>query len=118
VALDRLKGPLTSIQQVITVLNKVIDAVNALLAPVFTAAPDSLAGYDNTGAFSNVTVGYGLSLSGGTLTTTNADDIHSGIYFITLGDTITVLTNKQIINKGGLDMEGDLLVGGQLFMER
>lgn len=41
----------------------------------------------------------------------------SGIYFIPAGETVTVAINKQMINKGGLVMEGDLIVDGQLFVE-
>jgi len=36
------------------------------------SSPDSLAGYDDTGVFSNVSVGSGLALSGGVLTSTGS----------------------------------------------
>ncbi len=111
------QGPLNNIQQVIFVINKVIGNINACFALLFSGTPDTLAGYDAAGDKCDVTVGSGLDLTGCVLTTTNEDDIHSGVYFIPSGDTITVLENKQMINKGGLDIEGDIVIEGQLFME-
>jgi len=108
------KGPLTHIRQVIRVINSLIVDINA---GFFTGAPDTLAGYDGLGDSCDVTVGAGLNLTGCVLSTDNTDDVHSGVYFIPSGDTITILINKQMINKGGLNVEGDLIVNGQLFLE-
>lgn len=41
----------------------------------------------------------------------------SGVYFIPSGEIVTVAVHKQMINKGGLDMEGDLVIEGQFFAE-
>ena len=47
----------------------------------------------------------------------SGDDDNSGRYFVPVAVTYTVEENFQSINKIGLDLDGTLIVDGQLFME-
>lgn len=68
---------------------------------VADGAVNSLAGYDNTGEFSGVTVGTGLSLSGGTLSATatapSFDDLTSGT---NTGAAMVVGTGASLATSG------------------
>jgi hypothetical protein len=48
---------------------------------------------------------------------TSGDDQHSGYYFIPALTQVTVVSDKQMVNFGGLIADGDLIVEGQLILE-
>ena len=49
--------------------------------------------------------------------TGSGEDVQSGRYFVPSGLQYIIALYFQSIVKGGLDLEGDLIVDGQLFME-
>lgn len=112
------QGPLNSINQVIFVLNKVIGNINTCLGLIFNGTPNTLAGYDNSGDFTEVTVGTGLNLTGDVLTATGSEDIHSGLYLIETGESREITVKKQMVTFGSLTIEagGSLIVNGQYFV--
>lgn len=50
-------------------------------------------------------------------TATNSTDHHSGWYFIPALSLVTLLLNKQMAVYGPIDIEGSLIIEGQLIME-
>jgi hypothetical protein len=46
-----------------------------------------------------------------------ANDFLSAYYYIGAAETITIPEFKQMANFGGLDLDGDLIIEGQLIME-
>ncbi len=66
--LDQFKGPLNSINQVIFIVNKLVDAICAVVDPILTGTPNTLTGYNGAGDFSEVTPGTGLDLAASILT--------------------------------------------------
>jgi len=49
--------------------------------------------------------------------TAGGDDYQSGVYYIPVGDTVTIAEYRQSITYGMLDVDGTLHVDGQLIME-
>ena len=50
-------------------------------------------------------------------TTGSEDDVQSGRYFVPEGEQYFVNEFFQSISKGSLDLEGDVIIDGQLFLE-
>ena len=56
----------------------------------------------------------GSNVSG---STDGGDDHHSGYYYIPLSSIVTISENKQSITYGILDIDGSLVIDGQLITE-
>ena len=55
-------------------------------------------------------------VGGGSSTPSTSDDFHSGYSVILPLQTVVVLTNKQMINFGGLTLDGTLTVDGDVWL--
>lgn len=112
--IEYFKGPINSINQVIYVINQLIDRICATFGFLLSGTPNTLSGYDASGDPVNVTVGEGLLLEDDVL---SANDFLSGVYLIESGESFTIPIKRQSINKGGMVIDGDIVIDGQLFME-
>jgi hypothetical protein len=58
-----------------------------------------------------------MSIIGATYPSIGGTDQHCGFYYIPSGLTVTIVSNKQSVTFGILDIDGAIVIDGQLISE-